>query len=883
MAMFCPKCGAENPDTSFFCFSCGADLSQALAPQKYRIDPRVKETQAYFRPDMVIADRYKILKELGRGGRGVVYKALDQQLQMIIAIKFLPQEMANNLKAVEDLKREAKAAMMLTHQNIVRLYNFEKVDKYTFLSMEYIDGLSLEDSLQKRTKFTLNETIEYVMQVCQGLDYAHKRGLVHRDIKPANLLKTEEGIIKITDFGIAAHIHDCLKRMTKQIVVGTPLYMSPEQLQGEPLDHRSDIYSLGAAIYEFLCGRPPFYQGSIEYQIVNEKPKPLADVPSYVNYAILKALEKEKENRWESATAFSRALKEKTTQEVVVSKEKSPSFKERLSGSLKNISNRRKVPIPVRKALKAKFGIWQRIKPYFLRHSILLIWPFIFGALLYFLFPKIFGWAELIFLFSFFVQSMIIGLISKIPTISLISTAILTSMPFLTRIDISESSLFNRGIKAILVISLLLGLYSFLISYLKNEARKKKKSFWLYRDILWIGLAFSIGYIFMPCIETIGVQIDPVFLFFLCAVMLGFLSRNPFLSIILMPIIIFSWIFSQNNFSVLLATYKNLLADIKVYSVITNIRSVYMKLAEFSALTFLMAAGAKLCFAIGNQISSLRRRGAAIFFLFIFIASLAGAAFWLKIFQDTSIGDMVFVPPGEFIMGSSLKKIKTLAELYDIDVERMLNEQPERIIFIKGYYIDKFEVSNAQYKRFIEATNYKAPENWINGSYSFGKGNHPVVGVDWDDAAAYAKWAGKKLPTETEWEKAARGKNGREYPWEGHTTNFSFLGLFSINRCNIDTTRNYGTVTVGRYFLGKSQWSVYDMAGNAMEWVDSIYMPYPGNRHKDEDFLQGLYVLRGGSWFTDRFHARSAARMAKNEKEKNQETGFRCVISADSQ
>ncbi len=881
--MFCPKCGAENPDTSFFCYKCGADLSQTLAPKRYRIDPRVKETQAYFRPDMVIAGRYRILKELGRGGRGVVYKALDQQLQMIIAIKFLPQEMANNAKAVEDLKREAKAAMMLTHQNIVRLYNFEKLDRYTFLSMEYIDGLSLEESLQKRTKFTLNESIEYAMQACDGLDYAHKRGLVHRDIKPSNLMKTEEGIIKITDFGIAAHIHDCLKRMTKQMVVGTPLYMSPEQLQGEPLDHRSDIYSFGAAIYEFLCGRPPFYQGSIEYQIVNEKPKPIPDVPSNVNYVILKALEKDKENRWESAIAFSRALKEKTTQEVEVSKEKGPSLKKRLSESLKAISERAKAPVPEIKALRAKIRIWDRIKPYFLRHSILLIWPFVFGALLYFLYPKVSGWSELIFLFGIFIQSLIIGLISKIPVISLISTAILTSMPFLIRIDVSESSLFNRGFKSILVISLLLGLYSFLISYLKNKTDEKKKSFWLYRDILWVGLAFSIGYIFIPCIETVGARIDSIFIFFLCTLIFGFLSRNPFLSIILMPIVIFSWFFSQSSFSFMLANYKNLVAEVKVYSVITSIRSVYIKLAEFSALTFLIAVGGRLSFAIGKQISSLWKRGVAIFFLFVFIAFLAGVAFRLKIFQDTSIGDMVLVSAGEFIMGSSPREIEMLAQIYNVDEEKLTNEQPERIIFLKSYYIDKFEVSNAQYKKFIEVTNHEPPENWVNGSYPFAKGNHPVVGVSWDEAVAYAKWAGKRLPNEMEWEKAARGKSGREYPWEGHSTAFSFINLFSINRCNINATKKYGTVTVGKYFSGKSQWGAYDMAGNAMEWADSVYKPYPGNREKDEDYLKGLYVLRGGSWFTDKFYARSAARMAKKPEEKNQESGFRCVISADNQ
>lgn len=896
--MFCQRCGAENPDYSFYCFECGADLSQALAPKKFRIDPRSKETQAYFHPDMVIGKRYKILKELGRGGRGVVYKAMDQQLQMIIAMKFLPQEMATNAKAIEDLKREAKSCMMLTHQNIVRLYNFEIIDKYTFLTMEYIDGPSLEDSLQQRTRFTLNETIEYARQTCEGLEYAHRRGIVHRDIKPANIMKTKFGVIKITDFGIAANIHDLLKKMTKQTIVGTPLYMSPEQLLGEPLDHRSDIYSLGAAIYEFLSGQPPFFKGAIEYQIINEEPQPIPDMPEQINGAILKALEKDREKRWKSAIAFSDALEAKEPVEVKITEEKSPTIKEKITGGIKSFLQReKKTPLPKPKAKPlgkpiakplpeakakpyiSKADLWKQIKPYMLRHSILILWPFVFSFLLSYASIKMpANWTEFILLFSIFLQAIIIGLISKLSYISLISIIILTSSPFLAGLNMSESYLFSRSFSAIAITSLLFAIYAFFITSFKNMAKEKHYSFWRYRDIIWIGWAFTMGYLFIPSIEAAGIRINPIFLFLANALILGFLCRNLVVSLLLLPIIILGWAFSETSFLFLVENFKNLSVELRVYSLLMSVKSLYLKIAEFAALTFIMTLGAKLSFTIANQIKITWKKVIAIFFMLLFLVSLGLGAFRLKIFRDTSMGNMIWIPEGEFLMGTNPNKSSELAEIYGVEKEKLENEQPQRVIFLKGFYIDKFEVTNIQYKKFIEATNYNPPENWSKGMYALGKGNHPVVGVSLKDAAAYAKWAGKSLPDEMMWEKAARGVDGREYPWKSNVITGQVLWLFSLHKCNIDSTKKYGTVPVGSYLLDRSPWEVYDMAGNAMEWVDSPYKAYTGSKYLDEDYRKDFYVLRGGSWFTDKFYARSAARVAKEPDEKNLETGFRCVL-----
>src|SRR5262249_31551681 len=150
--------------------------------------------------------------------------------------------------------------------------------------------------------------IDYVKQVCVGLGYAHAQKVIHRDIKPANLMVNRQEMIKITDFGIARIAKDSMTRMASKDTSGTTLYMAPEQLRGNGVDGRGDIYSLGATMYELLSGRPPFHSGGIEYQILHEPPEPIAGLPERINEILLKALAKDKEQRWPSARALLEAL-----------------------------------------------------------------------------------------------------------------------------------------------------------------------------------------------------------------------------------------------------------------------------------------------------------------------------------------------------------------------------------------------------------------------------------------------------------------------------------------------------------------------------------------------------------------------------------------------
>lgn len=258
--------------------------------------------------DIVVSSRYEIMKELGRGGMGVVFLAHDRELDVEVAVKFLLVEFAGDQRALDALRSEARLAMSLAHPNIVRLHTLEISGRSKFLVMEYVEGPSLANLLGKKDKLPLDEVIRYMHDACVALDYAHSEGIIHRDIKPANFLLSSKGTLKLTDFGIARKVRQTMSQVTQKVIMGTPYYMSPEHIMGRKIDHRSDIYSLGALVYELLTGLPPFVSGCIETQIILKPPDPIEGIPKHVNDAVLKALRKSPPHRWQSATDFHQAL-----------------------------------------------------------------------------------------------------------------------------------------------------------------------------------------------------------------------------------------------------------------------------------------------------------------------------------------------------------------------------------------------------------------------------------------------------------------------------------------------------------------------------------------------------------------------------------------------
>jgi serine/threonine protein kinase len=265
----------------------------------------------------IISGRYELKEKLGRGGMGVVYRAYDRQLGMDVAIKVLIDRFANDLSAAETLKQEAKAAMRLAHPNIIRLYNFETTPEATYLLMEFVKGESLAAMASKKTggRFSEQEVIKYISEVCEALKFAHAEHVIHRDIKPSNIIVMPDGRVKLADFGIAL-VKQNPGDNGEGRFGGTPTYMSPEQVFGRPLDGRSDIYSLGVTMYQMLAGFPPFRGEEVSLQHIHAIPKHIDGVSSWMNSIVMKCLRKEPDGRWRSAAELKDVLTGKMETDV---------------------------------------------------------------------------------------------------------------------------------------------------------------------------------------------------------------------------------------------------------------------------------------------------------------------------------------------------------------------------------------------------------------------------------------------------------------------------------------------------------------------------------------------------------------------------------------
>jgi len=260
--------------------------------------------------------RYRVVKEIGRGSMGVVYQAEDPNLDLLVALKVLRQDRLANEAFVRRFLSEAKALGRLDHPNIVRVFNVDRDGDIVYIAMEFIEGESLA-SLMKQQAFSPESLAEFGATVAEALDSAHRSGIVHRDVKPSNILVKADGRFKITDFGIA-HIDDPSAPEQTQAgeILGTPAYMSPEQVLGRPVDGRSDLFSLGIILYELATGVRPFGGEGIHAifnAIAQEKPPDVQagnpDFPKALSDVIMKCLRKKPEERHADGRELARALR----------------------------------------------------------------------------------------------------------------------------------------------------------------------------------------------------------------------------------------------------------------------------------------------------------------------------------------------------------------------------------------------------------------------------------------------------------------------------------------------------------------------------------------------------------------------------------------------
>jgi serine/threonine protein kinase len=334
MSTKCAKCHHENPDDTLFCGKCG---TQFPGPGKIEVTETIETPREELTRGATFASRYEIIEELGKGGMGRVYRVEDTKLKQEVALKLIKPEVARDKKTIERFRNELKTARMIAHKNVCRMFDLGEAEGAHFITMEYVRGDDLKSLIRKMGQLSAGQVITIAKQVCDGLAEAHRLGVVHRDLKPQNVMIDTDGSARIMDFGIARSLE--AKGITGAgMMIGTPEYMSPEQVEGKEVDQRSDIYSLGVILYEMATGRVPF-EGDTPFTIgmkhKGERPKDPRElntqIPEDLSHIILRCLEKHKEARYQSAGEVRSALvnieKGIPTTERVIPPQKDDHFK----------------------------------------------------------------------------------------------------------------------------------------------------------------------------------------------------------------------------------------------------------------------------------------------------------------------------------------------------------------------------------------------------------------------------------------------------------------------------------------------------------------------------------------------------------------------------
>ena len=315
--MKCSKCQFQNPGETLFCGKCGARLKTTKKPTEkgasYTETLRIPLRELLI--GEMFAKRYQVIEHLGKGGMGRVYKVLDKEIREVVALKTLKPEIAEDEKVIERFRNELKLARKISHKNVCGLYHFSKDENDTYyITMEHVPGEDLKTLIRRIGPLTAGKTVFIGQQICGGLSEAHRLGVIHRDLKSRNIMIDQDGHVRIMDFGIARSL---LSQGSTEAgaVVGTPDYMAPEQVDGQEVDARADVYSLGIVLYEMTTGRVPF-EGetplTVAFKQKNEIPaeprKFNAQVPESLSRVIMKCLEKDKAKRYESAAALGQDL-----------------------------------------------------------------------------------------------------------------------------------------------------------------------------------------------------------------------------------------------------------------------------------------------------------------------------------------------------------------------------------------------------------------------------------------------------------------------------------------------------------------------------------------------------------------------------------------------
>jgi serine/threonine protein kinase/formylglycine-generating enzyme required for sulfatase activity len=737
----------------------------------------------------LLDNRYRLVEKIGEGGMGSIYKAIHTEMGRTCAIKLLTAISTANEEAIARFKREAKMASRIDNPHAVTIYDFGEAEGgELFLAMEYIDGKPLSRLIAEERVLPIERVLHITSQVAEGLAAAHAMEIVHRDLKPDNIMIARKGAdidyVKVLDFGIAKTMtEDAADNLTKTgFVLGTPFYMSPEQLLGEKLDPRSDIYSLAIIVYEMLCGKLPFAGDNpqaVMMKRITGEPIALRSVAPQMSESIeqvvMGGLARDREMRIQTVQSFASALRSAVhggTQFIGMRSTQNLGGESGDRATMEWTSfTTNKEPGP---GASAETPQTMPINPASTVESGPGAWPITQKGKT--------TQAELPG------QQQVQESQQSAPPTVQASTRVEhpAPPPVLTR----QGEVAATGGASI-----------------TSEPERRSRAW------LWAVAAFAV--------LAIGLIV-----------------------FMLVP---------RGGGSGLTLLIKGAPPGSQLY-----VNDQRREVAQNDGTIRLTGLDE------GPLAIRISREGYADF-----NTTVSGKKGEEKSIEASLLpteinhnGEMVLIPAGNFTMGDDTHK----------DYEKPAHE-----ISLPAYYIDKYEVTNEQYKKFCEDTGTRPPNNpeW-RGDYFTGKPDAPVLGVTWDEAKKYAGWASKRLPTEEEWEKAASwdpvAKQKRIWPWGN---------MEDPSRANVGTRV---ASSVKQYGGDLSAYGVYGMAGNAMEWVESIWGPYEGSTAQNANFGKGYHVVKGGSILLGLDDARTASRNwypLVFPSDMTNPVGFRCAISVD--
>jgi len=901
---------------------------------------------------------FSISHTLGTGGMGTVYKARDTMLDIPVAIKVMHPQFAQQTSLQQRFQQEARSAAAVEHPNIVRVRHFDQQGPHLYMVMEYIPGDNLRDILnallEKKEWLVLPEALTLVRTVCLAISHAHCSGVIHRDIKPANIMlkpdeESEYGYRPvITDLGLAKMMGAAGITQTDEIM-GTPAYMSPEQVLGpnEAIGAASDIYALGVLLYELATSTPPFRATRISEVINYHTQEPATypdpqtlrpDLPDAIESIMRRALMRQPSERFASANemgiALDRMLQQRlphtlptsvstvrglaTVHQQSIIAQRGHSLLDQFEHAppspttqdgiqiVTPSGNVQFLPIdfmPITVGREEDNRLVLRDDPKLSRyHACIEYEDDVFYAL------------DNASTNGVYLDERILppnqrtewpaGSILRIGNhhLRIIAARISTQPAFLRAKPTGSSDKFNATLP-----------YPSPLPNAQDQAgATPRQHFFFTRLPIWAKGLFSLalfiilgGFIFLKIESNFFDKENP---FATVAT-----SLTPTTSVLTVPDPMMTANIIEPTATVISesAAIENGMdsdADEPLEST-NNVTHTNTTLVHIETSTPSTQRSTDL---ISTTTATPRPTP--------LIATSTATPLppepqsgELQVFGEMNL---VYVPSGAFIMGSTDAEMENSAQLCrkyygsGCQPDWTNDEGPQSSVSTSAFWIMQTEVTNNQFRQFVESDGYAEPSYWSALGWqwkiregimfpaywadpSFNGGSHPVVGVSWYEATAYATWIARRtglefrLPTEAEWEKAARGVNGHRYPW-GPIWDPNFA-----NYCDVNCDQKWKDISgfsdqypftspVGQFPSGKSPYNVYDMAGNVWEWTASIYGPYPYAQTGRESVDDGSRrTLRGGSWRSAELGLRSADRAWKEPTVRTDRFGIRLVLSTE--